>query len=214
MLLMDFFTRSGFPGVVGAVDGTHIPIPGPSSHRDSYINRKSFPSIQLQADCDSNLVFRDVYAGWPGSVHDARVWRNCPLSQILPSLPPNQQLLGHSAYPLSVNLLVPFRDNGHLSCIEKKYNKSHSSTRVDIERAFGLLKCKFRRLQFLDMHLFNEIPNVIVACCVLHNFILLNESFDGEEFDMPDDTSCPLADDKYSGQVAFDKRLEIANLLV
>jgi len=40
----------------------------------------------------------DVYAGWPGSVHDARVWRNSPLSRILPSLPPDLHLLGDSAY--------------------------------------------------------------------------------------------------------------------
>jgi len=39
-----FFARCGFPGVVGAIDGTHIPIPGPSSHRESYINRKGYPT--------------------------------------------------------------------------------------------------------------------------------------------------------------------------
>ena len=35
-----FLNKTGFPGVIGAVDGTHIPIPGPSDHRSSYINRK------------------------------------------------------------------------------------------------------------------------------------------------------------------------------
>jgi len=35
-----FMHKTGFPGVIGAVDGTHIAIPGPSQYRSSYINRK------------------------------------------------------------------------------------------------------------------------------------------------------------------------------
>lgn len=38
----------GFPGVIGAVDGTHIKISAPKDHSESYINRKEFHSMQLQ----------------------------------------------------------------------------------------------------------------------------------------------------------------------
>ena len=48
---------SGFPGIIGAIDGTHIPIPGPSRFRASYINKKGYPSIHHQAICDINLKF-------------------------------------------------------------------------------------------------------------------------------------------------------------
>ncbi|XP_033759093.1 uncharacterized protein LOC117341342 [Pecten maximus] len=41
-----------------------------------------------------------------------------------------------------------------------------------------------------------------------------NESSDDEEFDLPDDTCCPLADDNSTGQAALGKRLEIANMLM
>lgn len=61
---------------------------------------------------------------------------------------------------------------------QKKFNAAHSSTRVDIERSFGLLKGKLRKLKFLDMRKIESIPGVVVTCCVLHNFILMNESFD------------------------------------
>ncbi len=44
-----FQQKTGFPGVVEAVDGTHIPIPAPTLHRNSYINGKGHASIQLQA---------------------------------------------------------------------------------------------------------------------------------------------------------------------
>lgn len=41
-----------------------------------------------------------------------------------------------------------------------------------IERAFALLKGRFRRLKYLDMSLVELIPDVILACCVLHNVCL------------------------------------------
>lgn len=44
-------------------------------------------------------------------------------------------------------------------------------------RSFGLLKGKIRKLKFLDMRKVEAIPGVIVTC-VLHNFILMDESFD------------------------------------
>lgn len=41
--------KAGMPGVVGAIDGTHIEIPGPLDEtRDSYICRNGYPAMQLQ----------------------------------------------------------------------------------------------------------------------------------------------------------------------
>lgn len=176
----NFLRKTGFPGVVGCIDGSHIPILGPSDHRASFINRKGFPSIQLQAVCDDNLRFLDVFAGWPGSVHDARVFRNSPLYHILKdgNVHEENHILGDSAYALAPFMMVPFRDNGHLTEEQVNFNMRHSSTRVVIERAFGLLKSKFRRLQYLEMRLVNKIPLVILSACILHNFILVNEKFD------------------------------------
>ena len=57
-----FQQRCGMPGIIGAVDGTHVPVPGPTTeHRASFINRKGFPSMILQVICDSNLQFIDIY---------------------------------------------------------------------------------------------------------------------------------------------------------
>jgi len=97
-----FEKKTGFPGIVGAVDGTHIAIPGPKDHRASYINRKGFPSVQLQVVSDSNLRLLDVYTGWSGACHDARVFRNSPLGSMLElnTLPTTYHLLGEWAIPL------------------------------------------------------------------------------------------------------------------
>ena len=43
----EFAEKNGFPDVIGCIDGMHIPIRPPANDRDSYINRKEFPSINV-----------------------------------------------------------------------------------------------------------------------------------------------------------------------
>lgn len=43
-----FKNTSGFPKVIGAIDGTHINIPSPRKNPECYVNRKGHYSIQLQ----------------------------------------------------------------------------------------------------------------------------------------------------------------------
>lgn len=42
-----FEAVSGFPKVIGAIDGTHVNIPAPTDYPGSYVNRKGHHSIQL-----------------------------------------------------------------------------------------------------------------------------------------------------------------------
>ena len=143
-------------------------------------------SVQVQAVCDAHLRFLDIDAGWPGSVHDARVFRQCDLYTHLDAgnLPEDQHLLGDSAYGLTMYMITPYRNNGHLTEVQKAFNRRHSSTRSAIERAFGLLKCKFRRLNDkLDMTCLEMIPTVILSATILHNFILSKEKINFHELD-------------------------------
>jgi len=75
--------KYGFPGVCGCIDGTHILAKPPSWDRDSYINRKDFPSVNVLAVCDNKMHFTYVYADRAGSVHDARVLRVSSLGGML-----------------------------------------------------------------------------------------------------------------------------------
>lgn len=155
----------------------------PRGNSQDFFNRKQYHSIILQGVCDAFGSFIDVYIGMPGRMHDARVFQKSILYQKLtdqqnPLLQGDKHLIGDSAYPLLVSLITPFRNNGHLQENQIRYNVRLSSIRSVIERAFGLLKCKFRRLKYLDTSDVNFANHIIAAACVLHNFIIANGETD------------------------------------
>lgn len=51
-----------------------------------------------------------LFVGYPGSVHDSRVFRNSSLCQNLVESRGRYYLLADSGYPLIDNLLTPFKD--------------------------------------------------------------------------------------------------------
>jgi len=166
-----------FPWTVGAIDGTHIRIKQPLTHLDSYTNRKSYTSVVVQAVCDSRMSFLDISVGWPGSMHDARIFRRSQLGRRLHRVRLHPfHLLGDSAYPLKAFLVVPFRDDGHMSPEQKQFNIAHSASRVIIEQAFARLKGKWRRLKNLDMDNRHLMTKVITSACMLHNFIIAHDT--------------------------------------
>ena len=90
-----FFKQWQIPQCAGTIDGTHIPIIAPKDHPLDYWNRKQFHSIVMQALVDHQYRFMDVYIGWPGSTHDARVLANSDIfhkgeaGSLLPNKPRN-----------------------------------------------------------------------------------------------------------------------------
>ena len=72
--------QSELPQVVGAIDGTHIPIETPSVEgKADYFSRTQKYKIGLQGLVGSNLLFLDVATGFPGSCHVSRNLRNSSL---------------------------------------------------------------------------------------------------------------------------------------
>lgn len=92
------------------------------------------------------------------------------------NFPENSHILGDSAYRIQKYIMVPFRDNGHLTETQTNYNKIHSSSRMIVERSLGLLKGRFRSiLDTLPMTRTDLIPKYIVTCCILYNIFILND---------------------------------------
>lgn len=51
----EFEKITGMPNIIGAVDGSHIPISPPSEGYRDFINRKGWPSFVLQGFIDNTL---------------------------------------------------------------------------------------------------------------------------------------------------------------
>lgn len=173
-----FENMSRICNIVGAVDGTHVPIVNCPGGNNDYINRKGFPSVQLQLVVDDTLMINDAYVGWPGSTHDARVLRNSSFYEGAENgrnISPGKIIVGDGAYPLRRWLITPFRDNGHLTQQQKKYNKALSSARQCVERANAHVKGRFRRLQKVYCKKVEDISKLIMSCCILHNLCVICE---------------------------------------
>lgn len=122
------------------------------------------------------MKFIHCYTGQVGSVHDMRVFRLSNVENVFNdgNFPNDSHILGDAAYQISKYIMVPFKDNGHLSDAQIKYNFVHSSSRMIVERSLGLLKVRFRSLlDTLPMKRTDLIPKYIIACCIMHNICLL-----------------------------------------
>lgn len=173
-----------FPQALCAIDGSHIPIKAPPNNPRDYFNRKGYYSIILQAVVDSYGQFIDVTVGWPGSVHDARIFTNSRIYDRMQnnSLFPDQKLnirgcdvpllmLGDPAYPLLPNLLKPFSDNGRLTPEQFVFNNRLSSCRIVVEHAFGRLKGRWRSLYKKCDNDLSNMSTIVTSCCILHNIV-------------------------------------------
>ena len=205
---MDLNISLGFPQCVGAVDGTHIPIISPEEYPADYYNRKGWHSVLMQGTVDHLGIFTDVYIGWPGRVHDARVFVNSSLYKkgqegiLLPNWTETIQgkevplvLLGDPAYPLLTWLMKPYSDNGHLTRDQKRFNYRLSKGRVVVEHAYGRLKGRWRcLLKRLDISV-EFVPDLVATCCILHNICEIHgETFNNELLDGIDDTLVQRSD--------------------
>ena len=174
-----FKNELGFPHWAGVVDG---PIISPEECPADYYNRKGFHSIIMQEMVDNLGCFVDVYIGWPGRVHSARVlvnsslykrgqdgtlfpdWKESICGEEIPLL-----VLGDPAYPLLSWLMKAFTNNGSLSCQQKTINYRLSKAQVIVEHAYGRLKGRWRCLLKRNDILIRDLPKLVTACCVIHN---------------------------------------------
>lgn len=123
--------------------------------------------------------FRNVSIKFPGSVHDATVFKESgvfkhasqlipPFTTMISSISTPLMLVGDPAYPLLPWLLKPY--TGTLSSYEESFNTSLSSARVCVENAFGRLKGRWRCVCKRTDISISAVPKVVVACTILHNF--------------------------------------------
>jgi nuclease HARBI1 len=163
-----FYSVSKMPGVIGAIDCTHVPIQSPGGNdAEIYRNRKGYFSINVQLVCDHSGYISDVVVRWPGSVHDSTVFDNCFLRAQLETGPNHGYLVGDGGYACRRYLLTPITNP--TTDPEKAYNAAQISARNCIERTNGRLKRRFPAVKYGMRLRIDHILPVIVATVVLHN---------------------------------------------
>lgn len=201
-----FYEQSGFPGVIGLVDGTHIKVSAPRREIEHvFYCRKGGHSMNVQIVCGADFIIFSANAQYGGTAHDAYVWRRSRVKSTLENLynegERNFWLLGDSGYALQPWLMTPILTA--TSEAENRYNATHKQTRALVERCIGILKSRFRCLakERVLFYCPAKAGIIINACIVLHNALIKArvpfledvESENGYEVDLDDDDLHPAS---------------------
>ncbi|OAY76845.1 putative nuclease HARBI1 [Ananas comosus] len=172
-----------FKNVIGAVDGTHIPVVVERSKQAPFRCRKGFTSQNMMAAVSFNLNFLFVCTGWEGSAADMRVLRwACETGKYY---------LVDSGYANTEKFLAPYRgERYHISQFNAStrarvhrnprdlYNHRHAQLRNVVERIFGILKKRFKILNVATPFSYKVQCLIAIACCIIHNFIRRHQAND------------------------------------
>lgn len=219
----DFAEKWNYPNCIGALDGKHIEIFSPPNSGSLYFNYKKFFSVVLLALVDANYKFIYVNVGDLGKNSDAGIYSrsnlaarleantlNIPEPKALPGtrvLQPHV-IVGDEAFPLKTYLMRPY-PAAQLDDQRRIYNKRHSRARRVSENAFGILCQKFR-IYYRNICLSpDHVDSVILATCVLHNFLRYDTvSFRNED---TDNQECQLRDLPRIGGNFVNNAIQVRN---
>ena len=171
------------------MDGKHIDIVPPADSGSYYFNYKGRHSMVLFAIVDANYRFLLVDFGTNGRVSDGGVLQNtkfyeklqiddlklpkpCSVTENFKDVP--YVFVADDAFPLTINIMKPFRQAQLDSACKEIYNYRVSRARHVVENGFGILASRFCVFH-TQINLEPEnIVKVVKATCALHNFLILN----------------------------------------
>ncbi|XP_069089293.1 putative nuclease HARBI1 [Pleurodeles waltl] len=168
---------AGFPHVLGAMDCTHVQWLPADATKHIYRNRKHTHSINVQAIVDHRGLFTNISAKYPGSVHDAYIFRHSTINEWF-----QDGQYADQGYGIQLWVMTPFANPDTNE--QPAYNEAHRKTRNVVERSFGLLKSRFRCLDMTGGSLLYAPPlvcKVILVCAIVHNMCVRNNiPWDGQ----------------------------------
>ena len=59
--------------------------------------------------------------------------------------------------------------------IRDLFNRKHLATRMNVKRAFGILKARFKEIGTKSSLKLDFLPIFIHCCCILHNILLASK---------------------------------------
>jgi hypothetical protein len=202
----------GLPNCVGVADGTLLPLafrPSTDDYAD-YKGRKMLYTLTMLVVNDDQRRIRYFNAGWPGSTHDDRVFRNSRIVQDLGShFQETEYIIGDSAYGPQNFMVSTFKKpvGAPMPPDNEVFNTKLAKPRVSSEHTIGILKGRFPFLRSIRMRLtgkrsFKKILRYVTVCVVLHNFLVgkredeIDDVGDDDlsEIDANNELNCPVAD--------------------
>ena len=110
-----------------------------------------------------------------------------------------------AGYPNVPGFLAPYRCTRYhlkefcranpINTPRELFNHRHSSLRNIIERTFGILKQRFPILKHATLYQIMTQTKIVLACCILHNFITIEDDIPREveiEEDERDGINVPI----------------------
>ncbi|XP_031402089.1 uncharacterized protein LOC116211730 isoform X1 [Punica granatum] len=180
-----------FKDCIGVVDGMHIPAHVPAKDQSRFRNKKGFLSQNVLAACTFDLQFIFIYPGWEGSVPDSRMLRAVldDPDQKFPPIPKGKFYLVDMGYVNMEGFLAPYpgiryypyeyRGANQLPRnVKELFNHRHSSLRNVIQKSFEVLRTRFPILKLATQYSFQVQRDIVIAACVLHNYIRREERND------------------------------------
>ncbi|XP_050250365.1 protein ALP1-like [Quercus robur] len=175
-----------FKDCIGVIDGTHLIAVVPIEKSIPYFGRKGYPTQNVMAACDFDMLFTFVLLGWEGATHDTHIFLDTIRKQSnnFPHPPPVD-----SGYPMMKGYLAPYkgisyhlqdfrRRGGSPRTRHEKFNHAYSSLRCTIEHTFGVWKNKWRIIRNMPSFPFHIQLLIVSATMALHNFVRLNDRDD------------------------------------
>nr|XP_025615054.1 protein ALP1-like isoform X4 [Arachis hypogaea]XP_025615055.1 protein ALP1-like isoform X4 [Arachis hypogaea] len=201
-----------FKGCLGALDGTYIEVTVPESEKTRYRTRKDKICTNFLGVCNREMGFVYVLSGWEGSASDSRVLRDAITRRNSLKIPHGNYYLFDAGYTNGPGFLAPYRGTRyHIRewaqgaraprNYQEYFNRVHSSARNIIEHYFGLLKKRWSILRSPSFYPLKTQFQIIIACCLLQNFIRKSMEMDPEEEGSILDEFTPDGDEEQDGLI-------------
>ena len=166
--------KFGLPGISMAVDGVHCyfadtprGVPAHINELKVFWGRKARYSINCQVIGNEQRIC-DIDVQWPGSTHDARIWKLSHAKQIIEEQI-EYKIAADSGYPISQVLVKPYSAPEVNENPRRTFNRKLSGLRtVMTEDIFGRWKKRFPILRNLRCHL-ELSQKIIVTTAILEN---------------------------------------------
>ena len=163
---------------IGAIDGVQVAIVKPSRRAcpnpTAYYNRKGYFALNVQAIADSTGRITWASIRTPGAVNDANAFELSALFDLVARLGlAAYHFVGDSAYTNSETMLVPFpAASAPAGSANDAFNFYQSSTRIAVERSFGMIERRWGILwRRLEVRL-AAVPLVLMTIFILHNLCM------------------------------------------